>query len=144
MAFTEKSNWVVVVVSLVTFVAYLAMIVPPALAGPLAKVGYEQPIVVTIVFFIAANVLGNIVAAASNPTEADRKDQRDTEIDHFGSRVGNSLIIASCCVALALAMTKQDYFWIGNTLYLGGLFAALLGSSIKVAAYHTSFQRWRV
>src|SRR5512140_908279 len=142
MTFTEKSNWVVAVLTVVTFVAYLAMVLPPALANPVAKVGYEQPIVVMIVFFVVANVLGNVVAAASNPTEADKTDQRDREISHFGTRVGNFLMIAASCVALALAMTRQDYFWIGNSLFLGGMAASLLSASLKIAAYHGPFQRW--
>lgn len=144
MTFTEKSNWVVLILSLVTFVWYAAMIVPPALANPVAKVGYEQAIVVTIVFFVVANIVGNVIAAASNLPEADRTDQRDREINHFGTRVGNFLMIAASCAAMVLAMTKQDYFWIGNTLYLGGMAASLLSSSLKIAAYHTSFQRWRI
>ena len=144
MTFTEKSNWVVVLVSVATFVAYAAMVLPSALSNPVAKVGYEQPIVVTIVFFVTANILGNIVAAASNPAEADKSDQRDREISHFGTRVGNFLMLAASCVAMALAMTKQDYFWIGNSLYLGGMAASLLSASLKIAAYHTSFQRWRI
>ena len=144
MTFTEKSNWVVVILTVVTMVAYAAMIVPPALANPVAKVGYEQPIVALIIFFVVANILGNIVAAASNPAEADKSDQRDREISHFGTRVGNFLMLAASCVAMALAMTKQDYFWIGNSLYLGGMAASLLSASLKIAAYHTSFQRWRI
>ena len=95
MTFTEKSNWVVLILTVVTFVAYAAMVVPPALANPIAKVGYEQPIVVMIIFFVVANVVGNVIAAASNPTEADKTDQRDREINHFGTRVGNFLMIAA-------------------------------------------------
>jgi hypothetical protein len=142
MTFTEKSNWVVVVVSVVTMALYAAMVLPPALGHPVSEVGYEQPILATIVVFVVANIVGNVVAAASNPGEADKADQRDKEIGHFGSRVGNSLLIVGSCAAMFLAMAKQDYFWIANSVYVGGILASLVGAIVKIAAYHGPFQRW--
>jgi Mn2+/Fe2+ NRAMP family transporter len=142
MAFLEKSNWVIVAVSVVTLVAYLAMVGPQALSTPVSKVSFVEPMIYTIVGFIGANILGHILAAASNPKEADKTDQRDKEIDRFGERVGNSFIIVGSCIALVLAMAKQDYFWIANAIYIGGLTAALLASVTKIAAYHGPFQKW--
>ena len=98
--------------------------------------------VVTIVGFIVANIIGNIVAAASNPSEADKNDERDREIDHVGERVGNWLIIAGSIAGLVLAMSEADHFWIANAIFLGGIVGALLSSVTKIAAYHGSFQRW--
>jgi NADH:ubiquinone oxidoreductase subunit 6 (subunit J) len=142
MAFLEKTNWVALVVAVPTLLVYLAMVLPQALSKPIAEVSWVQPMILTIVGFIAANILGNIVAAATNPREADRKDQRDREIDHFGERVGNWLIIAGSCAALVLAMVRADPFWIGNAIYLGGMVGGLLSSVTKIAAYHGPFQRW--
>ena len=142
MAFLEKSNWVALVVAVPTLLVYVALVVPQVLSKPIAEVAWVQPMIFTIVGFIVANVLGNVVAAASNPGEADRKDQRDTEIDHFGERVGNWLIIAGSCAALVLAMTRADHFWIANAIYFGGLAGALLSSVTKIAAYHGPFQKW--
>ena len=142
MAFLEKSNWVTLVVSVPTLLVYLAVIVPQVLGQPIAGVSWVQPMIVTIVVFVVANVLGNVVAAASNPGEADKNDERDREINHFGERVGNWLIIAGSIVALALAMAGADQFWIANAIFLGGIAGALLSSVTKIAAYHGSFQRW--
>jgi hypothetical protein len=142
VAFMEKSNWVILAVGITTLVAYLALIVPPAVTGPIADVSYAQPMVGAIVAFIALCILGMIVAAALNPSEADKKDQRDKEIDRFGSRVGNSLLLVGSCAAMFLAMTKQDYFWIANSVYVGGMLASLIGAVTKIAAYHGPFQRW--
>ena len=142
MTFLEKSNWVVLVVAVPTFVVYLAMVVPQAVGKPIAEVSWVGPMIFTIVGFIVANILGNVVAAASNPKEAEKKDQRDTEIDHFGERVGNWLIIAGSCVALVLAMAAADRFWIANAIFLAGLVAAVLSSITKIAAYHGPFQKW--
>jgi NADH:ubiquinone oxidoreductase subunit 6 (subunit J) len=142
MAFLEKSSWVVLVVAVGTLVTYAAVIVPPALGKPVGEVAWVQPMIYSIVGFVVANILGNVVAAATNPGEAEKKDQRDKEIDHYGERVGNSLLIAGSIVALVLAMTKADYFWIGNAVYFAGIFAAMLSSATKIAAYHGPFQRW--
>ncbi|MEI8333678.1 MAG: hypothetical protein WCH74_07480 [Chloroflexota bacterium] len=142
MAFLEKSNWVALVVSVPTLLIYAILVVPQVLSKPIAEISWVQPMIFTIVGFVVANILGNIVAAASNPGEADKKDQRDTEIDHFGERVGNWLIIAGSIVALVLAMAMADQFWIANAIFLGGLAGALVSSITKIAAYHGPFQTW--
>lgn len=142
MAFLEKSNWVVLVVGVPTLVAYLAVTVPQALGRPIAAVAWVEPMIATIVVFVAANVLGNIVAAATNPREADASDERDREIDRFGERVGNWLVVAGSIAALVLAMARADHFWIANAIFLGGMAGALLSSVTKIAAYHGPFQRW--
>jgi hypothetical protein len=142
MAFLEKSNWVAIIVSVPTLLIYAILVVPQVLSRPIAEVSWVQPMIFTIVGFIVANILGNIVAAASNPREADKKDQRDTEIDRFGERIGNWLIIAGACTALVLAMAMADQFWIANAIFLGGLAGALVSSITKIAAYHGPFQTW--
>lgn len=142
MTFLEKSNWVTLVVSVPTLLVYAALVVPQLLSAPIAEVSWVQPMVFTIVGFIVANILGNVVAAASNPGEADKNDERDREIDHYGERVGNWLMIAGSITGLVLAMTTADHFWIANAIFLGGIAAALLSSVTKIAAYHGSFQRW--
>lgn len=142
MAFLEKVNWVVLVVAVPTLLAYLGLIVPQVLSKPVAEVAWVEPMIFTIVAFIVANILGSIVAAATNPSEADKNDQRDREIDHFGERVGNGLIIAGSCAALVLAMARADHFWIANVIFLGGMAGALLSSVTKIAAYHGPFQTW--
>jgi cell division protein FtsW (lipid II flippase) len=142
MPFMEKSNWVVLVVGVPTLLVYLAVIVPQVLDQPIADVTWVEPMIATIVVFVVANVLGNVVAAASNPREADKNDERDREIDHFGERVGSWLIVAGSITALILAMARSDQFWIANAIFLGGLLGALLSSVAKIAAYRGSFQRW--
>jgi hypothetical protein len=142
MAFLEKSNWVVLVVGVPILLVYVALVVTQMLSMPIAEVSWVEPMIFAIVGFIVANVLGNIVAAASNPSEADKNDERDREIDHVGERVGNWLFVAGSIAALVLAMTRADYFWIANAIFLGGIVGALLSAVTKIAAYHGSFQRW--
>jgi hypothetical protein len=142
MTFLEKSNWVVLVVGVPTLLVYVALVVPQVLGKSIADVSWVQPMIFTIAGFVVANILGNVVAAATNPKEADKNDQRDREIDHFGERVGNWLMIAGSITALVLAMAMADHFWIANAIFLGGMAAALVSSVTKIAAYHGPFQRW--
>ncbi len=142
MTFLEKSNWVVLVVAVPTLIVYLAMVVPQVLGGPIGEVSWVQPMIIAIVGFVVANILGNVVAAASNPGEADKNDQRDNEIDRFGEQIGRWPLVAGSIAALILAMTSAEYFWIANAIFLGGMAGALLSSATKIAAYHGPFQRW--
>jgi hypothetical protein len=142
VTFLEKSNWVVLVVGVPTLLVYVALVVPQLLGKPLAEVSWVQPMVFAIVGFVVANILGNVVAAASNPKEADKNDQRDREIDHYGERIGNWLIIAGSIAALVMAMGGADQFWIANAIFLGGIAGAILSSATKIAAYHGPFQQW--
>jgi NADH:ubiquinone oxidoreductase subunit 6 (subunit J) len=142
MAFLEKSNWVVLILSVATLVVYGGAVWAQLLTHEAAEIGWVQPMIISIVAFIGLNIVGTIVAAISNPREADKKDQRDREIDRLGQRVGNSFVVVGTVVALILTMAKLDYFWIGNAIYLGGILAALAASTTKVAAYHGPFQQW--
>ena len=120
----------------------MAVVVPQVFSKPITEVSWVQPMVVAIVAFIVANIAGNVVAAVSNPGEADKNDERDREIDRYGERVGNWLLVAGSIVALVLAMTMADHFWIANAIFVGGMAGTLLSSVTKIAAYHGSFQRW--
>jgi hypothetical protein len=142
VAFLEKSNWVVLLVAVATLVIYGGTTAGQALSKPVAEISWVQPMIYSIVGFIVANVVGNVIVAASNPREADKHDQRDKEINWFGERVGNYVIIGGACLALVLAMVAADRFWIGNTIYFAGILGAMGASVTKIAAYHGPFQRW--
>jgi hypothetical protein len=76
------------------------------------------------------------------PGEADQNDERDREINRFGERIGNWLIIVGSIAALVLAMAMADHFWIANAIFFGGLAASIVSSAAKIAAYRGSFQAW--
>jgi hypothetical protein len=142
MTFKEKSHWVVLVVAVPTLLVYAVVIVPQLLAGPVAEVDWVVPMIVASVGFVLANILGTIVAAISNPREADLSDERDREIDRSGERIGNWLVIAGAVTGLALAMARADQFWIANAIFLGGMAASIVSSVAKIAAYRGLLQRW--
>ena len=142
MAFLEKSQWVVVVVAVATLATYGTWALTQVLGKPVAEIDWVQPMIYSIVAFVVLNVVGNVIAAATNPKEADKHDLRDKEIDRFGERVGNYVLITGACAALVLAMAAADRFWIGNAIYFAGILAAVGSSVTKIAAYHGPFQKW--
>ena len=142
MAFLEKSQWVVVVVAVATLATYGTWALTQVLGKPVAEIDWVQPMIYSIVAFVVLNVVGNVIAAATNPKEADKHDLRDKEIDRFGERVGNYVLITGACAALVLAMAAADRFWIGNAIYFAGILAAMGASVTKIAAYHGPFQKW--
>ena len=142
MTFQEKSNWVVLVVAVPTLLVYAVLIVPQVLSTPLDEISWVQPLVLAIVGFVVANILGNVAAAISNPREADLSDERDQAIDRFGEQIGNWLLVAGAITGLILAMAMAHQFWIANAIFLGGLAAAIVSALAKIAAYRGWIQRW--
>ncbi len=142
MPFLEKSNWVVLVISLAMLCVYGGAMAAQVASRPIAEIDWVQPMIYSIVIFIVANIVGNILVAMTNPKEADRKDQRDRDIDRFGERIGNWVIIGGACAALVLAMADADRFWIAHAIYIAGIVAAGLSAVTKIVGYHAPFQRW--
>lgn len=142
MTFMEKGTWATLIVAVPTLLLYLGLIVPQVLSRPIAEVSWVQPMILAMVGFVVANVLGYVVAAASNPGEAEKEDQRDREISRHGQRVGSWLVIAGSLAALVLAMAAADRFWIANAIYAGGMAASIVSSAAKIGAYRGSFQGW--
>jgi uncharacterized integral membrane protein len=142
MAFREKSSWVVLVVAIPILLIYMVLVVPQLISQPVAEIDWVPPMVFAIVGFIVANVLGNIVAAFTNPAEVEQHDLRDQQISQYGVRIGSWLIVAGACVALVLAMLEAPYFWIANALFLAGIASSITSATAKIAAYRGTFQPW--
>jgi hypothetical protein len=142
MTFSEKSSWVVLAVAMPVLLVYAVLVVPQLLAVPVDEVDWVPPMAFAVIGFVVANVLGNIVAAISNPAAAEQHDQRDTQIQQYGVRIGSWLVVAGACIALVLTMLEAPYFWIANALFLGGIAASITSSIAKIAAYRGTFQPW--
>ncbi len=77
------------------------------------------------------------------PSDGYSADERDTEIDRTGERVGNSFIVIGALGALVACWLRLDWFWIANLIYLCFVLAALLSSTTKLVAYRRGgFQTW--
>jgi len=135
MSFEEKGNWVYLLVSVVTYVAYLSVILGRAQNVPLTDVPYVSTMLWTIGIAIALSILGNIVVAISKPSEADKSDVRDKDINRFGEYVGGVVLAVGMLAPFGLALAESDYFWIANAMYLAFVLSAFTSSVVKVVAY---------
>jgi len=135
MSFEEKGNWVFLVVNVVTYVAYLSVILGRAQDVPVTDVPYISTMLWTIGIAIALSIVGNIGVAISKPSEADKSDVRDKDINRFGEYVGGIVLAVGMLAPFGLALAESDYFWIANAMYLAFVVSALTSSVVKVVAY---------
>jgi hypothetical protein len=142
MSFEEKVTWVLGLVTVGTYTAYLIIILGRAGEVPLAEVPYVSTMLWTIGIGIALSIVARIAVAVTKPGEADKSDVRDKEISRFGDYIGGSVVAIGGLAALILAMAEVDHFWIANALYLGFFLSAIVSSVAKIVAYRRGFQSW--
>ena len=135
MSFEEKGNWVFLVVNVLTYLAYLSIILGRAGDVPLAEVPYVSTMLWTIGIAIALSIVGNIAVAISKPSEADKSDERDKDIKRFGEYVGGIVLAIGMLVPFGLALAESESSWIANAMYLAFVLSALTSSVVKVVAY---------
>lgn len=137
MAFEEKRAWIMLIVSALAYLIYVALIVTRAHAAgaALSSVSYAATLLWTIGGAIATSIAANIVIAFASPEDANKADARDREIGRFGEYIGQSFVVIGGISALILSLLKVDHFWIANAIYLAFVLSALLGSCAKLAAY---------
>ncbi|WP_061963320.1 hypothetical protein [Demequina aurantiaca] len=160
MSYGERYVWAQGLALGLSGAAYLAVVIPRAIAGPIADVSWVTPmlwaigagivgtIALTILIAIGSEVSGAVgVALRSSLTgrtvereaPVHEEDVRDRDIGAYGDR--HTMYIMSCGAlgALVLAMLDADTFWIGNALFVLGLIATLWGCGVKIRAYRRGF-----
>ena len=142
ISFAEKTTWVYGAVTLVSYGAYVAMVLNRAHGGPLADVAYVGPMLGAFGGAMVAGILAQILITTIWPREGDRKDERDTAIDRYGDVIGYWVSSAGVMGALLLTMANFDRFWIANTIYLAYVLAALVSTAAKLMAHRRGFAPW--
>ncbi|MGW5848911.1 hypothetical protein ACWFQ8_13335 [Streptomyces sp. NPDC055254] len=142
MAVEEKRAWIMIVVSVVSYAVYLAVVLGRAGGLPLAQVPYEQALLWSVGASIAASILLHVAVSALSPEDANVRDQRDREIGRFGEHIGQSFVVIGAVTGLVLAMLEAAPFWIANAIYLAFVLSALLGSATKIVSYRLGFHPW--
>jgi predicted membrane channel-forming protein YqfA (hemolysin III family) len=142
MSVSEKRAWIMALVTMVAYAIYLAIVVGRAGSGTLAHVPYAWTLVWSVVGAIVASILLDILSSFFAPRSAAEKDQRDREINRLGDYIGQSFLIVGAVTALVLALIEAAPFWIANTIYLGFVLSAIVGSVAKIIAYRRGFQTW--
>ncbi|MGH9203318.1 MAG: hypothetical protein ACRD2A_18980, partial [Vicinamibacterales bacterium] len=102
---------------------------------PFTEVSYVSTMLWTIGIAIALSIVGHIAVAIAKPSEADKRDVRDKDINRFGEYVGGIVLAVGMLVPFGLAMAEVAHFWIANAIYLAFVQSALTASVVKIVAY---------
>lgn len=135
MSYEEKGVWVQLVVAVVAYGIYVAIVLGRADGGALADVAYAGTLLWTIGASIVAAIVARIAVEIVRPSDSHRRDARDREIDRFGEYAGLRLLMLGALAALGMALAGWDHFWIANVIYLGFVLSAVVAAAVKVTAY---------
>ena len=142
MSFDEKNTWVFAVVAVLGASIYGAILLARSQGLALTDVAYVTPMLASIGGAIVANIIGNLVISFLAPEDAGKRDQRDREIERFGTLIGQSFLVIGALAAMVLSMFEAKHFWIANVIYLSFVMSAVFGSMARLAAYRRGFSSW--
>lgn len=140
MSFEEKRAWIMVVVAVGGYAAYLVVILGRAGDAPVSEVPYVAALLWTMGIGVVVSIVLHALAAVTSPEDAGKIDERDRAIGRFGEYAGSSFIVLGGLAAMIMAMVELDHFWIANVVYLGFVLSAIVGSTAKILAYRHGFQ----
>ena len=135
MSYEEKGEWVYLVANVLTYGAYISIILGRAGSTPLAEVDYVPIMLWTIGVAIALTIVGRMALEMAKPSDSYKSDVRDREINRFGEYVGGTVLAIGMVVPFIFALAEFDHFWIANAIYLSFAVASLTGTAIKLVAY---------
>ena len=137
----ERHAWIRLVVSVVVYGVYVAVLLGQAEGRTLVEVEYAAALLWTIGGGIAGTILMEIVVAAVRPGSLVT-DERDREIGRFGSHTGQAFVAIGALAGMLMAVAGWDRFWIANVIYLCFILSAVLESVAKIFLYRAGVPRW--
>jgi heme/copper-type cytochrome/quinol oxidase subunit 2 len=142
MAYEEKGAWVGLIVGVIAFAVYLAVVLGRAAGGPLEQTPYIDAMLWSIGAAIVVVIIVTIVVSILTSRDGTRTDLRDKQISARAEFTSRGFLILGALAALVLAMVESEYFWIANVLYLGFFLSSLLEAVTKIALYRTGMPAW--
>jgi protein-S-isoprenylcysteine O-methyltransferase Ste14 len=139
MSFQEKSTWIYAVISVIVPGVYFATVIGQLQNTAVTEIAYQGTMLATIGLGIALAIIGHIAVAMSSSKDADKSDERDTNINRYGEYVGSFVLYGGMLGALGLALAESEQFWIANAIYSTFILAALATSAVKIVAYRRGF-----
>jgi hypothetical protein len=154
MPFEGRVTWVNLLVSFAVPAYYASTIIGQLGATPVAQIAYQRPLITAIIVSIVLTIVGSILAGVGggiatgirkeltgegSMDEVGRSDERDKDINRRGELIGYYVSSVGVVAALALAMMRQDQFWIANSLYAGFVAAAIASGIAKLILYRRGF-----
>ena len=139
MSFEEKNTWIYGLTAVLGAAAYSAIVGSQIPTTPVTEIDYVVPMIAAIVGSVVLSILLIIVISIAAPSEADKRDERDRQVNTRGDQVGFYVLSLLALVPLVLAFAEAEHFWIANSLYLAFVATAVVSSLVKIYAYRRGF-----
>ena len=139
MSSEERGQWVYLVAIVLTYGAYVVVVLGQAAQTPVADVDYIPAMLGAIGIGIALAIVGRIVVEIAgqiaDPSDRHDSDVRDRDIGRFGEYFAGTILGIGMVVPFVLTLAEFEYFWIANAMYLVFVLSALVGATVKLIAY---------
>ena len=139
MSSEERGQWVYLVAIVLTYAAYVAIVLRQATQTPITGVDYNPAMLGAIGIGIALSIVGRIgveiVGHVAEPGDSHDPDERDRDIGRFGEYFAGTVLGIGMVVPFVLTLAESDYFWIANAMYLAFVVSAVVGAVMKLVAY---------
>jgi MFS family permease len=139
MVYEERNIWASLIVSVIGVAVYTALVLAQADGGPLADVDWVPLMLWTIggsiVVAILVSIVWGILAGMRDPDGVGKSDQRDRDIAHMSTRVGQAFLVIAGLGVIVLCAFQADWFWIANTMFFGFALSSIVGGIASVIAY---------
>ena len=135
MSSEEKGQWIDLVAIVGTYVAYVVIVLGRSAGAPLTDVDYVPTMLGAIVVGIVLAIIGRIAVEIASGRDRHDADVRDRDIGRFGEYVAGIALGVGMIVPFLLTITRSDYFWIANAMYLAFVVAAVIGAAVKLVVY---------
>ncbi|WP_282948810.1 hypothetical protein [Cellulomonas endometrii] len=142
MSFREKNTWAYLVIAVLGYATYLAVVLSRLDGGAPTDVAYVGPLLASVGGAVLAGIVAGMVLGAAARGERASQDERERQIDRLGEHVGQGFLVLGGVGGLALALADADTFWIANVLYLGFVLSAVLSATARLVAFRRGFGSW--
>lgn len=139
MSFEEKSTWIYAATTLLVPVVYIALGFGQVQNLPIADIAYQWPMLTAIGVGVVVAIVANIVVAIAAPSEADKRDERDKQINRFGEFAGSYVLYVGGLLVLGLALAEAEHFWIANSVFAMFVLTSAVTTTAKLIAYRRGF-----
>jgi MFS family permease len=139
MVYQERNIWASLLVSVIGVVVYVVLVLQQAAGGPLTDVDWVPLMLWTIgasiVVAIVVSIVWGILAGMRDPDGVGKSDQRDRDISHMSTRVGQAFLVLAGLGVIVLCAFEADWFWIANVMFFGFALSSIFGGVASVIAY---------
>lgn len=139
MVYEERNIWASLIVSVIGVGVYVVLVLQQAGGGPLTDVDWVPLMLWTIggsiVAAIVVSIVWGMLAGLGDPDGVGKRDQRDRDIAHMSTRVGQAFLVIAGLGVIVLCAFEADWFWIANAMFFGFALSSIIGGVASVIAY---------